>query len=148
MQVIALGAGQSVFEVHGMVHSILVIIANPSHMPEAQSDAEVQVVQSSERAPPSPPLDEPLLDPLELPELLPLLDPLDEPEELPELLPLPLELPLLEPLELPELEPLSASDPELDPLLLLLAGPPEDELEHAGIMPTATIEEAAMARTR
>ena len=66
----------------------------------------------------------PLLDPLELPELLPLLDPL----ELPELLPL--ELPLLDPLEPPELLP-----PEL-----LLLDPPEllelppvspDPLEHA-----------------
>jgi hypothetical protein len=66
VHVIALGEGQSLSWVHGMVHSIFVIIAKGSHMPEMQSDAWVQVVQSCERAPPSPPLDEPLLDPLEL----------------------------------------------------------------------------------
>jgi hypothetical protein len=157
VHVIALGAGQSLAEVHGMVHSIFVIIAKGSHMPEMQSDAWVQVVQSCESAPPSPPLDEPLLDPLELPELLPLLDPLELPEllplldplELPELLPVldPLELPEELPDELPELlpllDPLSASDPELEPGP---TGPDDDELEHAAGMPKTRNVDAARAR--
>ena len=80
------------------------------------------------RTPPSspPPLELPLLDPLELP----LLDPLLEPLELPLLDPLlpPLELPLLDPLlplevllplELPLLDPLLLPPPELLPLPVL-----------------------------
>jgi hypothetical protein len=138
VHVIALGAGQSLGPEHGMVHSIFVIIAKGSHMPDAQSDAPVHAVQSCASAPPSPPLDEPLLDP----ELLPLLDPLEppllEPLELPEL------LPLLDPLELPLPEPLSASDPELEPGPL---GPDEELLEQAGIQRTMSVE-VATARVR
>ncbi len=136
MHVIALGAGQSLFALHEMVHSIFVIIAKGSHSPEVQSDACVHVVQRSAGTPPSPPPELlPLLEPLELPELLPLLEPLEL-------------LPLLDPLELPEElplpEPLSASDPELEPGPM---GPEDDELEQAGIHRTRSVD-AARARVR
>jgi hypothetical protein len=101
--------------------------------------------------PPAPP-SAPLLDPELLPLELPLLDPLELPELLllplllPLLLLLPLELPLLEldPLELPELppDPLSVSEPEPEPLPPV----PPDELEHAGKL-TATMVDVAMTRT-
>jgi hypothetical protein len=141
VQVIALGAGQSLFEAHEMVHSIFVIIAKGLHSPEVQSDAWVHIMQRSAGTPPSPPLDEPL----ELPELLPLLEPLELPELLPLLEPLelPEELPLLDPLELPDElplpEPLSASDPELEPGPL---GPDDEELEQAGIHMTKSVDVA------
>jgi hypothetical protein len=150
VQVIALGAGQSVADVHGIVHSILVICAKPLHRPEAQSVAAVQVVQSCASAAPSPPaspapLDDPLL--LAVPLLLPLL--LAVPLLLPLLLAvpllLPLDPPLLDPPELlPLLEPLSDSDPELEPLPVPV---PPDELEHAG-MPRAKSVEAPRMKIR
>jgi hypothetical protein len=150
VHVIALGAGQSVFELHEMVHSIFVIIAKGLHSPEVQSDAWVHVMQRSAGTPPSPPELLPLLEPLELPELLPLLEPLELPELLPLLEPLELPelLPVLDPLELPEElplpEPLSASDPELEPGPL---GPDDEELEQAGIHRTRSVDVAA-ARVR
>jgi len=94
-------------------------------------------------APPSPPLLEPELLPLELP----LLEPLElavpelEPLELAVPLLLPLDdPPLLEPLELPELLPVASSPPpELEPLPPPV---PPDELEHAMGMPRAKSVEA------
>jgi hypothetical protein len=107
VQVIALGDGQSVLPLHALVHSILVIMAKGSHIPEAQSAAPVHAWHRPP-PPPSPPLLEPELPLLE-PEL-PLLEP---------------ELPLLEP-ELPLLEPDASSweppsSPVPEPLLLLHA---------------------------
>jgi hypothetical protein len=86
--------------------------------PKPSSDVTVPASSSA------PPLEEPLLLPLELPLLEPLLEPLLLPLELPLLEPLLLPLELLEPL-LPEL-PLLELEPDEDPLLPLL--PPSFEV--------------------
>jgi len=80
----------------------------------------------------------PLLDPLELPELLPLELPLLDPLELPELLPL--EPPLLDPPDPPELPPLEP--PPLDPL-----DPPPELLEPPPVSPDP-LEQAPEAAAR
>jgi hypothetical protein len=99
-----------------------------THCPPQQT---CPVVQSGVQGPAS--MEPPLLEPLELPELLPLLEPLEPPELLPLLEPLepPELLPLLEPLEPPELLPLlePLELPELPPLLEPLELPPPEPLE-------------------
>jgi hypothetical protein len=131
VQVMALGAGQSPLPVHGIVHSILVIMAKGSHMPDVQLDAPVHGSHSPP-PPASPPL-EPLLEP-ELPLLEPLL-PLEP--ELPLLDPL---LPLLEP-ELPLLEP---EPPLLEPDASACE-PPSSSLPPPELLPQATIATAPIA---
>jgi hypothetical protein len=84
---------------------------------------------------PPPSTGPPLLEPLELPELLPLLEPLELPEPVPLLLPLPLEPPELlldEPLPLPEL-------PLLPPLLLELPPPSLVASTEASALPRVSV---------
>jgi hypothetical protein len=126
------GLGQSALLPHSLVQIITIMtIWHESYVGSVQSALVVHDVPK-----PLPP--PPLLEPLELPELLPLLDPL----ELPELLPLlePLELPELPP-EFPELLPL-----ELPPLEPPLLGPPPvspEPLEQAPEAAARTIAHAA-----
>ena len=129
MHVPVLGATHVEPLVQAIVHSILVIMAKGSHMPDVQLEAPVHGSHS-----PPPPPELPLLEPL-----LPLLEP-----ELPLLEPEP---PLLEPL-LPLLEPeLPLLEPEL-PLLELdpsLCEPPSSSLPPPELLLQAMITAAPIA---